>query len=105
MKRDVSSSNLRELVEKLKPDSIAKEIERVASSVRLIHDVYIRKVKVLRKPKFDLTRLLYMHGEGSGGTAIKSNVQHVPLPDTFGEDEGTEVEKTDYYEPPIQEAV
>ena len=31
-----------------------------------LHDVHIRKVKVMKRPRFDLNKLMDMHGEGSG---------------------------------------
>lgn len=35
------------------PDSIGKDIEKKCQCIYPLHDVYIRKVKVLKKPKFD----------------------------------------------------
>ena len=35
------------------PDSIGRDIEKSCQSTYPLHDVYIRKVKVLKKPKFD----------------------------------------------------
>ena len=35
------------------PDSISKDIEKRCQSIYPLHDVFIRKVKVLKKPKFD----------------------------------------------------
>ena len=35
------------------PDSIGKDIEKKCQSIYPLHDVCIRKVKVLKKPKFD----------------------------------------------------
>ena len=40
------------------PDSISKDIEKRCQSIYPLHDVFIRKVKVLRKPKFDSERVL-----------------------------------------------
>lgn len=42
--RDISSSDLKEVVNKLLPDSIAKDIEKACHGVYPLHDVYIRKV-------------------------------------------------------------
>jgi small subunit ribosomal protein S3Ae len=49
--RDISSSDLKEVVNKLLPDSIAKDIEKTCRGIYPLHDVYIRKVKrnILRK--------------------------------------------------------
>lgn len=42
--RDVTSSDLKEVVNKLLPDSIAKDIEKSCQGIYPLHDVYIRKV-------------------------------------------------------------
>lgn len=87
------------------PDSIGRDIEKKCQSVFPLHDVLIRKVKVLKKPKFDsksaqlklikilitlsvVGRLMDLHGEG--GTTVTTS-------------SGTKVERS--YEPPVQETV
>ena len=42
-----------------------------------VQNVYIRKVKTLKAPKFDLTRLLEFHGD-SEGSAVKK-AEEAPL--------------------------
>lgn len=44
--RDVTSSDLKEVVNKLLPDSIAKDIEKACQGIYPLHDVYIRKVSI-----------------------------------------------------------
>ena len=63
--KEVSAVELKEVVNKLIPDSIGREIEKRTQSVFPLKDVCVRKVKVLRKPKFDLGKLLELHGEGT----------------------------------------
>ena len=53
MTREVSNGDLRTLVNKLIPDSIAKDIEKACQGIYPLHDVHIRKVKILKKPKID----------------------------------------------------
>jgi small subunit ribosomal protein S3Ae len=45
--RDITSSDLKEVVNKLLPDSIAKDIEKACQGIYPLHDVYIRKVNKL----------------------------------------------------------
>jgi ribosomal protein S3AE len=35
------------------PDSIGKDIEKTCQGIYPLHDVFIRKVKIMKKPKFD----------------------------------------------------
>ena len=44
------------------PESIGQEIEKRCQSIYPLQNVHIRKVKMLKKPKFDLTKLMEMHG-------------------------------------------
>merc|ERR1740117_1226782 len=60
---------LRDLVKKLIPESIGKEIEKQTQGIFPLKDVLIRKVKILKKPKFDITKLMELHGDGDGDDA------------------------------------
>jgi len=63
---EASKVQLRDLVKKLIPEVIGKEIEKQTQGIFPLKDAMIRKVKVLKKPKFDITRLMEMHGDGGG---------------------------------------
>merc|ERR1712160_114821 len=65
---------LRDLVKKLIPESIGKEIEKHTQSIFPLKDVLVRKVKILKKPKFDITKLMELHGDGDDGDAGGSMV-------------------------------
>lgn len=60
------SSDMKEIVRKLIADSFSKDIQQACKRLALLHDVHVRKVKVLKKPRFDLSRLLELHGDGGG---------------------------------------
>jgi len=65
MTEEASKCDLKELVQKFiaQPDSIGAEIEKKCQSIFPLQNVLIRKVKMLKKPKFDLTKLMEMHGD------------------------------------------
>lgn len=50
------------------PDSIGQEIEKKCQSIFPLQNVFIRKVKVLKRPKFDLLKLMEVHGESTEDT-------------------------------------
>ena len=51
------------------PETIGQAIETACSTIYPLQDVFIRKVKMLKKPKFDLTKLLEMHSEAAAAEA------------------------------------
>ena len=55
-----------ECVLKFIPEVIGKEIEKVCQGIYPLQNVYIRKVKILKSPKFDVTKLMEVHGDYSG---------------------------------------
>merc|ERR1711865_327189 len=61
---------LRDLVKKLIPESIGKEIEKQTQSIFPLRDCLVRKVKILKKPKFDITKLMEMHNSSEGDAGV-----------------------------------
>jgi small subunit ribosomal protein S3Ae len=74
---ELVKGDLKALVKELISAPIGEQIEREASGIYPIKDCYIRKVKVLKKPKFDVTALMEWHTDDSGaaadvGTAVEA---------------------------------
>jgi small subunit ribosomal protein S3Ae len=63
MANEAAKGQLRELVKKLIPEVIGKEIEKQCQGIFPLKDAMIRKVKILKKPKFDITKLMEMHAD------------------------------------------
>lgn len=91
MTRDIAGSELKEVVSKLIPNSIGIEIEKVCRGIYPLQNVMVRKVKVIKKPKFDVARLMEMHGESYSSVTV--------------DEKGQRVERADGYEPPVQVSV
>ncbi|CAG2167030.1 unnamed protein product, partial [Oppiella nova] len=64
----VQCKELKDVVRDLIPDSFATEIEKACHWIYPLHDVMVRKVKVLKKPKFDLGKLMDLYGETNDTT-------------------------------------
>merc|ERR1719428_1936445 len=71
MTAEASKVQLRDLVKKLIPESISKEIEKQTQGIFPLKDTLIRKVKILKKPKFDITKLMELHGDGDGDAGVE----------------------------------
>merc|ERR1711904_369800 len=63
---EAAKGQLRDLVKKLIPESIGKEIEKQTQGIYPLKDVLIRKVKIVKKPKFDIKKLMELHGDAGG---------------------------------------
>jgi len=64
---------LRELAKKLVAESINNTIEKRTGCIFPLKDVYVRKMKIVKKPKFDITKLMEAHHDTDGaddGAAI-----------------------------------
>merc|ERR1711979_91530 len=73
MTKEAGTVQLRELVKKLIPESIGKEIQRQTQGIFPLKDVLVRKVKIIKKPKFDITKFMELHqdtGDDDIGRAI-----------------------------------
>jgi len=62
MHHEASTVDLNTLVIRLMSESIGREIEKRTQSIYPLWNVLIRKVKMLRSPKVDVTKLLESHG-------------------------------------------
>jgi small subunit ribosomal protein S3Ae len=65
IQKESLACDLKELVQKFIPEVIGKEIEKVCQGIYPLQNCYVRKVKILKEPRFDLGKLLELHGEGS----------------------------------------
>lgn len=72
---EATKSDLKGLVNKFIPEAIAKEIEKACNGIYPLQNVFIRKVKLLKAPRFDIVRLMDMHGDSGSpddaGRAVK----------------------------------
>ncbi|PKU74190.1 40S ribosomal protein S3a [Dendrobium catenatum] len=71
MINQASSCDLKELVQKFIPEVIGKEIEKATTSIYPLQNVVIRKVKILKAPKFDLGKLMEVHGDYKEDLGVK----------------------------------
>ncbi|KAI9208865.1 ribosomal protein S3Ae [Polychytrium aggregatum] len=71
MTREASSCDLKELVQKFVPEVIGKEIEKATQGIYPLQNVYVRKAKILKSPKFDIGKLIELHGDLSSDTGAK----------------------------------
>ncbi|KOM33261.1 hypothetical protein LR48_Vigan01g281700 [Vigna angularis] len=79
MTNQAISCDLKELVRKFIPEIIGKEIEKATSSIYPLQNVFVRKVKILKAPKFDLGKLMEVHGDYSEdvGTKVERHADEI----------------------------
>ena len=61
----MSSVDTMGLIGKLIPETIGKEIEKACQGIYPLQNVFVRKVKCLRAPKVDKSKLLDIHSGSS----------------------------------------
>lgn len=65
MSKEGTTEDLKGLISKLLLNSLGTDIEKACQCVFPLKDCYIRKVKMLKKPKFDIARLMELHGDAA----------------------------------------
>merc|ERR1711908_9168 len=73
MTREVSKEELIKAVEKFVPEYIGKDIMKACEGIYPLQDVFIRKVKILKAPKFDAAKLAEIHA-GPTGEDVGKNI-------------------------------
>lgn len=64
MTEKTATSELKDVVNNLVADVYGNEITKACNGIYPLQNVYIRKVKVLKTPKFDVTKLFEVHTGG-----------------------------------------
>jgi len=81
--REATTVELKDLVEKFVPDSIGKQIEKECQGIYPLSNCFIRKVKILKTPKFDPYKLMELHGDhASAETGHKVERAEAPADET-----------------------
>merc|ERR1711908_262498 len=78
MTKEVASCDLIKAVEKFVPEFIGKDIMEACEGIYPLQNVFIRKVKILKAPKFDPAKLAEIHAGRSGadiGEKIARNAE------------------------------
>merc|ERR1712149_146795 len=78
MTKEVGSVEMIKAVEKFVPELIGKDIMKACEGIYPLQNVYIRKVKILKAPKFDAAKLAEIHTGPTGddvGAKIARNAE------------------------------
>jgi len=77
-----SQTELKDLVNKFIPELIGKEIEKACHGIYPLQNVFIRKVKIIKAPKFDITKLMELHSGAHEDVGTKVSKEPAPAPET-----------------------
>jgi len=68
--KETQGSDLMQVCQKLQTEVIGKEIEKACQGIYPLQNVFVRKVKALRGPKLDLSKLMELHGGAAAVAAM-----------------------------------
>ncbi|KAJ1929241.1 ribosomal 40S subunit protein S1B [Tieghemiomyces parasiticus] len=63
MTREASTCELKDLVLKLIPEVIGREIEKAGSRIYPLKDCFVHKAKILKSPRYDPQKLMELHSD------------------------------------------
>merc|ERR1712094_40999 len=73
MTKEVSAVEMIKAVEKFVPEFIGKDIMKACEGIYPLQNVFIRKVKILKAPKFDAAKFAEIHS-GPSGTDVGEKI-------------------------------
>jgi small subunit ribosomal protein S3Ae len=82
MTTEANKSDLKGLVNKFIPEALSKQIEKACNGIYPLQNVFIRKVKTLKMPRFDIVKLMELHegSAGDAGVAVKAAEEPIVAP-------------------------
>lgn len=72
--QEITSKEFKELVKLFIADSIGKQLIKDCAHVFPLQNVYIRKIRILKKPKFDLTKLNELYTENAVDVPMRGDL-------------------------------
>jgi len=77
MQHKIQTSTFKDLVKVLVKDEIGKQIQKECSKIFPLEDnCMIRKAKIIKKPKFDLTKLMDLYKDSGASKAVPTEAQN-----------------------------
>lgn len=73
MTSHASKSDMRSLTQKFIPEVIGTQIEKVCGAIYPLQNCFVRKVKLISAPKFDLQRLMEQHEDSAEDVGAKAD--------------------------------
>jgi len=81
--RETANCDLKGLFQKFIPETIGKAIESECQGIYPLKDCFVRKAKIIRRPKFDAFKLAELHAESKGteeqGTPVAAPAPEAPV--------------------------
>jgi len=79
LEKEINGKDLNSLVTRLMSQSIGKEIEKTCQSIYPLQNAFVRKVKTLRVPKTDVTKLMELHGGAADIAEAQKKIEEMQV--------------------------
>lgn len=80
--KEASSNSLRDFVKRVLANAVSNDLEKATRGIYPLKDIYVRKVKMVKKPAFDLTRLMELHSASGDASAEGVQVDRNVIPES-----------------------
>lgn len=74
MQRESNNCDLKQLFERLIVDIIGQQIEKECQGIYPLQNVFIRKAKIVRRPKVDVHKIMELHSESVSTATVREDV-------------------------------